>query len=195
MPRAIDNRKDMLLLLLYSPGQTDDFNESVVGRTRLVKMLFLFSKECLKHFKRGTLITDKNFYEFFPWSFGPFSKQVYDDILFFLLRGFIERETIDCEVLPEAAAEWEEWMRMSSAEMDESAVSEYDEQAFKLSEKGINFAKDLYANLSREQRITLKTFKAKMNSSPLKAILKYVYETYPDFTVRSQIREQVIGRP
>ena len=183
------------MLLLYSPGQTADSNEPVVGRTRLVKMLFLFSKECLKYFKAGTSITEENFYDFFAWNFGPFSKQVDDDILFFVLRGFIEQEVVDDEILPEAAAEWEEWMRMCSPEAEENEVSEYDEQLFRLSPKGVEFAKDLYASLNPQQKMTLKTFKAKMSSSPLKAILKYVYETYPDFTVRSKIREQIIGHP
>ena len=194
MPKIVDNKKDILLLLLYSPGQTDQFNEPVIGKTRLVKMLFLFSKECLKHFKEGTKITEENFYAFFAWNFGPFSKQIYDDIMFFILRGFIEEDVSEDEVLPEAAAEWEEWMRMSSPDADDDGVSEYYEQSFKLSKKGMEFTKGLYDALSADQKDTLKTFKTKMSRTPMKAILRYVYETYPDFTTRSQIREHVLGR-
>jgi hypothetical protein len=36
--------KHILLLLLYSPGNSDHPNEPLVGRTRIIKMLFLFDK-------------------------------------------------------------------------------------------------------------------------------------------------------
>ena len=89
-PKRIDNRRDILLLLLYSPGVQDETNEPIVGRTRLVKMLFLFKTEAFKHFRGGTALNESEFYQFFPWNFGPFSSQVYDDLTFFTLRGFIE---------------------------------------------------------------------------------------------------------
>ncbi len=193
MCKTVDNKKDVLLLLLYSPGRSEEVNEPIIGRTRLVKTLFLFLKECLPHFKRGTRISEENFYEFFAWDYGPFSKQIYDDIVFFTLRGFIDADVSEAEVLPEAAAEWGEWMRMSSPEEDDSSLAEYDEQVFRLSEKGLKFAEGLYGSLTSDQKTTLETFKARLNGMPLKAILRYVYETYPDFTTRSRIREQLLG--
>ncbi len=105
----IDNRKDILLLMLYSSGVRDRVNEPIVGRTRLVKMLYLFKMEALPHFQQGTEITEDNFYEFHPWDFGPFSREVYDDINFFLLRGFIRSSISDEESLPESEAEWDQW--------------------------------------------------------------------------------------
>jgi len=110
----INNRKDILLLLLYSPGVSKSYNEPIEGKTRLVKMLFLFKTEVLPHFRRGTKITEENFYEFFPWDFGPFSAQVYDDIAFFMLRGFVESSAAEGDGLPESAAEWEKWLGAAS---------------------------------------------------------------------------------
>lgn len=192
--RKIDNRKDVLLLLLYSPGIADSVNEPVIGRTRLVKMLFLFKKEVLSHFRSGTDVTDDNFYKFFSWNFGPFSRDVYDDLTFFILRGFIEPSpTTDEESLPEAAAEWEEWVKSSGAEAPVEEIQEYQEEAFKLTEEGKKFAETLYICLSKEQKTLLKTFKSRMCRTPLRAILRYVYTTYPDFTDKSQIKEQVLG--
>jgi len=49
-PSRITNRRDILLLLLYSPGVSSQVNEPIAGRTRLVKMLFLFKKELLGQF-------------------------------------------------------------------------------------------------------------------------------------------------
>ncbi len=194
MAKPIDNRKDVLLLMLYSPGKTDKPNEPIDGRTRLTKMLFLFKEEALPHFRAGTKINDENFYTFFPWNFGPFSRDVYDDLTFFELHDFIVRDESEEETLPEAAAEWDRWLNLSKADSGDDSYSEYDEQEFKLTPKGAEFAKALYDSLSIEQHKLLKSFKAKLVKTPLKAMLQYVYTNYPDQTTKSQIKEQVLGR-
>lgn len=158
----------------------------------MVKMLFLFQKEGLSRFKKGTNVTEENFYEFFPWDFGPFSKQVYDDLTFLTLRGFIEAEQSEDEVLPEAAAEWREWMNFSSSESDTDEVDEYDEQLYRLTDKGLDFAKGLYSTLKEEQKHLLKAFKAQITKSTLRALLKYVYNKYPEFTTHSKIADKVL---
>ena len=47
--------KDLLLCFLYSPGQTNDINEPIVGRTKLTKMMYLFEKEIYPKFFNDTL--------------------------------------------------------------------------------------------------------------------------------------------
>lgn len=194
MKRAVNNRRDVLLLLLYSPGRTDRPNEPVVGRTRLMKMLFLFREEALKHFRGDSEITPETFYQFFPWNFGPFSRDVYDDLTFFELRGFIDRTDAAEEALPEAAAEWERWLSISSQDSSQGGVSEYDEQEFRLSERGVAFAESLFDSLSGNQKRLLREFKARLVDVPLRALLKYVYENYESQTEKSQIKERVLGR-
>lgn len=189
----VDNRKDILLLLLYSPSASKSVNEPIVGRTRLVKMLFLFKKEVMQHFRAGTDINEDNFYNFFSWNFGPFSVDVYDDLTFFILRGFIESSPAEEESLPEAAAEWEEWITLSGAESMAEELQEYQEEEFRLTEKGKDFAATLYERLSNEQKSLLKAFKRRICEAPLRAILRYVYTTYPDYTKQSQIKEHVLG--
>ena len=44
----IDNRKDVLLLLLLSPGQSQEKNEPISGRTRYMKLVYLFYKELVR---------------------------------------------------------------------------------------------------------------------------------------------------
>ncbi len=193
MARLIDNRKDILLLMLFSPGKEDSINEPINGRTRLTKMLYLFKKEALKKFRKGTKINEKNFYEFFAWNFGPFSRDVYDDLTFFELRGFIQKNATEGETYPEAAAEWDRWLDMSSSDTDDELLSEYDEAEFSLTTKGVEFTETLYESLSIEQKKLLKTFKSKLVTSPLRAILQYVYSAYPESTTKSQIKEQVLG--
>ncbi len=189
----INNRRDVMLLLLYSPGETEEPNEPIVGRTRLVKMLFLFKKEALRHFKRGTDINEDNFYDFFAWDFGPFSAQVYDDLMFFILRGFIHTSQSDEQALPESADEWEYWLNESGQYDEASAANVFEEEEFSLTRKGCRFTEELYAMLSSEQQELLKQFKNRMNKAGLRAILRYVYSQYEEMTGKSKIREKIRG--
>ena len=193
MVAKIDNRKDVLLLLLYSPGRSDCFNEPIIGRTGLVKMLFLFKEEAMEHFRRGTEISEDDFYEFFPWDFGPFSLEAYDDLTFFLLRGFVKGEEVAENALPESAAEWEEWLSSSRSDSTDEPISEYREEAYRLTPKGESFARGLYETLSAGQRRLLREFKKRTTSVTLRALLKYVYENYENMTLRSKIREEILG--
>lgn len=191
--KSIDNRRDILLLLLYAPGLGEAVNEPIVGRTRLMKMLFLFKEEALQHFRRGTEITEENFYEFFPWNFGPFSRQVYDDLTFFTLRGFIETLETSEDTLPESAAEWEAWVKSSKGGTEEEGIVDYREQALRLTERGEDFAEGLFSSLTGAQKRLLREFKARLSGTPLRALLRYVYEKYPDQTKESEIKERVLG--
>ncbi len=185
----IDNRKDILLLLLFSPGSSGQINEPITGRTRLVKMLFLFRKEIWKQFKGNIPLTEDNLYEFFPWNFGPFSSQIYDDITFFILRGFIEVTLVKDDVLTESAEEWNFWLRTNG---DDAEISEYQEEEFRLSSpKGIDFAQGLYSSLSENQKKILFEFKTRIVSTPLRALLRYVYRQYPDQTEKSRIKNDI----
>lgn len=44
--------KKFLLVLFYSPTKGNNFNIPIIGRTRLMKMCFLFKKEILADFKK-----------------------------------------------------------------------------------------------------------------------------------------------
>jgi hypothetical protein len=193
MAKKIDNRKDMMLLLLYSPGRGERPNEPIVGRTRLMKMLFLFKEEATEYFKGEVDIPPEEFYKFFPWSFGPFSRDVYDDLTFFILRRFIESSEVEEDALPESAAEWEAWLDGARSDAFEGSISEYKEESFTLTEKGTRFASELYESLSPPQKKLLRNFKKRMAWVPLRALLKYVYENYPEMTDKSTIREQLLG--
>lgn len=193
MATQINNRRDILLLLLYSPGKTSQVNEAIVGRTRIVKMLFLFAKEALSHFRHNTDINEGNFYQFFPWDFGPFSSQAYDDITFFTLYGFVQSDTAEGEeVLPESAEEWQKWFDEQGAESDDE-VETFEEEKFTLTTKGVDFTKPMYDSLTSAQKTLLKEFKGRLVATPLRAILRYVYTTYGEMTTKSKIRGEVLG--
>lgn len=190
MPK-LTNRKDILLLLLFAPGKTGRLNEPIVGRTRLMKMLFLFKKELLPHFQKSAEITEENFYEFFPWNFGPFSSQIYDDLMFFKLTGFIESSNTSQETLPESEEEWDKWLDESGANGVSEFFDAYEEETFTLTPKGVDFTRKIYEPLTDPQQKLLVNFKKRLSSAPLRAILRYVYKTYPEQTKNSTIVEEI----
>ena len=157
-------------------------------------MLFLFRQEALDHFRKGTDIDPDRFYEFFAWDFGPFSVQVYDDLTFFLLRGFIEATPSDDEPLPESEEEWVLWQSFSTPAAWDEEVDPYRDEVFRLREpRGVTFARALYETLSEPQQRLLKEFKARTSTVPLRALVRYVYERYPGMTEKSKIKGQVLG--
>ena len=187
----INNKKDILLLLLFSPGVKNMTNEPIKGRTRILKMLFLFKEEVLRYFKKDTDINDDNFYKYFSWNFGPFSTEVYDDITFFLLRGFIAIRDSDEEILLESALEEQHWRLSSGIQWSDvrDTYQEFTEEEFYLTKKGKQFTEEkLYSCLSKSQKNLLKNFKKKMNTASLRVILRYIYKEYPSMTNKSKIK-------
>lgn len=192
--RRIDNKKDLLLLFLYSPGLTEKTNEPIRGRTRLEKLIFVFKMEGFNHFKKGIEVNEDTFYDFFPWNFGPFSSEIYNDLLLFQLRGFIKYESIVEDGIDIANEEMEYWNSITGIEYEnEYLVGDYIDQEIVLTEKGANYAEDLYLQLSKSQHHILKMFKKKFNSAPLRSIIMYVYNKYPDYAKNSQIRNNILG--
>lgn len=192
MNTKLDNRRDILLLLVYSSGITGHTNEPIIGRTRLVKMIYLFKTEVWKKFKSNSDLTDENMYEFFPWNYGPFSMEIYDDLTFFNLRGFIEINSTSQETLVESVEEWNFGMQKYAATNDESELNEYQEEEFRLTEKGINFSIGLFNNLSLNQQTILQEFKKRIQAMPLRALLRYVYKEYPEQTTKSIIKDDLL---
>lgn len=185
--------KDLLLLMLYSPGVTDSVNEPVKGRTRLTKMMFIFREELYRKFKFDEAIREEDLPEFFSWDFGPFSKDVCDYIDFFRRIDFIEVSTSVEDTLLEEAEEYFYWEEEMTLEDPGEKSTEYAEEEFTLSKRGQRYVQEkLYEVLSGNQRKALKTFKKKMNTAPLFKILRYVYRKYPETIEKSRIKDKIL---
>ncbi len=188
--------KKLLLLLIYSPGMSDEINEPIKGRTRIVKMMFLFDQEIKKKFLKDSDIEEIEMPEFYAWDYGPFSKQVYDDIEFFINNGFIENKILKGEIDEAEEDEFLNWAEefMFDNEKD-LLLASYQEEEFKLTNQGLGFVDrtKLYADLTENQKSILKAFKASINKASLHAILRYVYLKYPEYTSKSKIKGRIIG--
>lgn len=195
MSRLKLSGKHILLLLLYSPGKTDKLCEPVNGRTRIIKMMFLFKEQIEKNFFKDSNIELISFPEFFPWNYGPFSKDVYNDIEFFINNGFIEDIQLRKEMSEIEQDEYENWAEDYLFENEKELLTNIqNEESFRLSQRGIDFVEQkLYNHLSANQKEILRNFKKSINEFSLDAILRYTYLKFPEYKTKSKIKEKVVG--
>jgi uncharacterized protein YwgA len=181
--------KKLILLLLF-PHDSGSLSLSIPGRTRLMKMAFLFDKEVWPDLKDEHTGDEKALPEFFAWKFGPFSSELLDDLEFLVNRGFVDVQR-GAHATNEELEEYEYWLDESG----QSFTTEYVEEVFSLTEKGMDRAAPLWAELTDRQRTLIDKFRAVMVKAPLSRILEYVYKKYEKegFTDRSLIRDRYLS--
>jgi len=188
------NGKDLLLAFLYSPGVATATNEPIVGRTKLTKMMFLFEKQIYSRFFEDTLQIELPVFE--PYYFGPFSKQLFEDLSFFESIGMIKSEET---TIPLSAADRIESDGVFDEE-DEWAEASFDdmsglyELSYALTQSGIKYVADkvwpLFSDIQIEKLVA---FKAQINRISLDSLLRYVYKQYPNEARKSIIANRYLG--
>ncbi len=178
------NRKDLLLLFLLSPGPTKEEAEPITGRTRLMKLLYLLQQET----PTVKLLELKNPYDFKPYHYGPFAKDVYDDLEFLENVGLIE-------VLQKGYASPVEQNEVDKL-IDDAVIGEdedtgilFNEESYKLTARGLNFTKGKLAPTVPDQVLKeIQQLKSKFAKVPLSSVLRYVYVTHPDSAKNSKLK-------
>ena len=188
------NGKDLLLAFLYSPGIATATNEPIIGRTKLTKMMFLFEKQIYSRFFEDTLQIELPVFE--PYYFGPFSKQLFEDLSFFESIGMIAVEEttiplsaadrIECDGFFDEDNEW------SSASFDDEDGQF--ELSYALTQSGMQYVEDRVWPLFTDAQIEkLVAFKAQINRISLDYLLRYVYQQYPEEAKKSIIANRYLG--
>lgn len=181
------------MLLLYAKGHTGTLCEAIRGRTRLMKMVFLFDNEVRRKFNLETAIPKEVIPDFSPFDYGPFSATVFSDLEFLVELRFVEVTAVADEgVIDEELQEREYWQAGSAS--DDSDESDNQEE-FGLTELGRQFVEEVLAGaLTPEQWDVLHEFKARCTGLNLRSLLQYVYTRYPQMTTKSKIREAILGQ-
>lgn len=188
--------KDLLLCFLYSPGIYDDNNEPIIGRTKIMKMMFLFEEElCSTFFKDNIEISLP---EFEPYYFGPFSRQLFEDLSFFQSIGMIISEETN---IPLSFADRIERDNAFDDEDDiwneatfEKNVESY-ESSYRLSQGGKDYVENnVWSSFTIFQKQKLKAFKSQINKISLDALLRYVYTKYPSEAKKSKIADKYLSK-
>ena len=182
------NGADYLLLLLYLNNK-----KPIMGAIRLTKMMFLFKTEIAPLLKEKGLNSEK-LPDFIAYNFGPFSKDVYEQVELFKGIKFIQ--VVDIKATEEMAevddleedAYIDEMSNHGYSLNDNAKYNKY--QILVTGERYVE--EKILPNRTNEQELLLSKFKSKITTLSPKQILKYVYTKYPDYTVNSIIRDKVL---
>lgn len=188
------NGKDLLLAFLFSPGVSPNKNEPIIGRTKLTKMMFLFEKQIYPRFFEDTIQIELPVFE--PYYFGPFSKQLFEDLAFFESIGMIEstmtKIPLSAADKVENAVVFDEDDDWAEANFDD--VDEQFELSYALSQSGLNYvAEKVWPSFTQQQTEKLIAFKAQINKISLDSLLRYVYRQYPEEAKNSIIADRYLG--
>lgn len=189
--------KKFILLLLYSPTTTGDkVNVPIAGRTRLMKMGFLFKEEVLGDFQKDRTFDEVVLPEYFAWKYGPFSGELLNDLEFLINQEYIRSRSgsspIPAEMDEAEYGEYDFWVD----NMEESRIREYDKEVFDLTkEKGMPKAEEIWSVLSENQQKCLMEFKKVLNCASLNRILEYIYKKYQKegYIDKSLVRERYLA--
>ena len=193
---SIDRRSLVLLLLGVRPDGT--ISEGLGGITRLQKFLYLLEKE-------ENLTTSANGFDFLAYKAGPYSSKLYDDLEFLENLGFLHSE-VAAETTPAEAAEvdllsFDELMGDSSDSSSDDpadgmgAADAYDERRYVLTEDGKKKIEGLIDSGEYEPVVMgIRRIKSKFGNHSLSDLLYYVYTKYPEMTVESEIKDQVLRK-
>ncbi len=183
--------KKLIVLLLYAPTESSaSINVPISGRTRLMKMGFLFKEEVWPVFKKGARFEDA-LPKFYHWKFGPFSKELLTDLEFLINQRFIAVATSSSMALmEEELVEYEHWIE----DLSDFDSNELGEEVFSLSRpKGLDKGKEIWSELNDDQKRILKKFKSSFIDASLDKILMYVYRKYEhEYTDKSIIKDRYL---
>ncbi len=186
----IKSSKEIILLLLYAKGKTNSLYEPIDGRTRLMKMVFLFKEELKSFFNNKSILSPSSLPDFSAYDFGPFSYEVLNDIEFLKTNEFISVKTLEEEPIPEEIFEYNQWENEVNIKLENET---YIPEEYSLSDLGIEFTETkLIAELTTEQMNVLNEFKKRCTEVSLRTLLKYVYKNYPSMITKSKIRDEVL---
>lgn len=179
---------DYLLLLLYLNDK-----ESIKGAVRLTKMMFLFKEQIVSTLKKVGLESDK-LPDFIAYNYGPFSKDVYEQIELFSGIGFVKTKDLYSKEEMSDIDDVVETEFIGECYMDEAELkNDNNYWEYCIGDQGVGFVEsELLPDLTEDQLEVLRAFKKKITDMPIKQLLYYVYSKYPDYTEKSLIKDEVL---
>lgn len=182
------NGADYLLLLLYL-----DNCKPIKGAIRLTKMMYLFEKEIQPVLKKKGLDCT-NLPEFIAYNFGPFSKDLYEQLDFFQNLKFIKTKDINAEEMGEVDDWRGEWYDGINDPINLGYMIDNKYMQYEIADRGKMYVeKKILPMLNDDQLHLLLQFKTKLIKTSAKNILRYVYTKYPESAVNSIIKKDIIG--
>ncbi len=163
-----------ILFLLHANN-----NEPINGAIRLQKMVFILKEEHKISKRTFTSIIFK------PHKFGMYSPKIQDDLMFLKNLNLVVDDSTDEFDLDFIASEEDEI---------------YKPKKYSLTVQGVAFVKKVISDAMGKDPKTIEAVlkaceevKSKFNSTDIKDLLRYVYQKYPKYTVKSEILSKILG--
>ena len=179
---------DYLLLLLYINDK-----EPIKGSVRLTKMMFLFNEQIAPALKSKGLDSEK-LPDFIPYNYGPFSKDLYEQVDFFTGIGFMQvRDLNETEEMSGVDNIVEKEFVDECYEDEDETKSENSSREYRITDTGSGFVEnELLEKVTSPQLELLQQYKKKITEMTLKQLLHYVYTRYPQYAEKSLIKNEVL---
>jgi uncharacterized protein YwgA len=172
--QSVLERDDILLLLLLAMAEGS--RHRVASITRIEKLMFLLQNETAFSGK----MHEK--FPFKPWKFGPFSKEIYEDLDLLASLGLVDIEERELANY----VEYTEQDKLMGSELMGSELGEpVVEKIFSLTDRGKKVAEKLRTLVSEKDWQEIASLKRRFESVPLSRLIQYVYHRYPETTEKS----------
>lgn len=180
---------DYLLLLLYINNK-----EPIKGAVRLTKMMFLFNMQIAPALKKKGLDSEK-LPDFIAYNYGPFSKDLYEQIDFFSGIDFIcVRDLSETEEMSHVDNIVEKEFIDECYEDEEETKSENNYREYSITDTGSGYVEqNILTQITEQQLGLLGQYKQKITEMTLKQLLNYVYTRYPEYADKSLIKDEVLN--
>lgn len=182
----IKNRTHLILALLYAASDVEKELGAIEGITRLEKLLFLVNKESRLSQWQNT----SEQFNFKPYLMGPFSSDIYDEIDFLESLDLISSKKTGANPPAESV---EDQLFFSNQILDKyqknEIVNKDETRVYQLTAKGKQRAKKIFDSLPQDEKDFLINLKKKYGRLTLKQLLRYIYQKYPSYASKSEIKE------
>jgi len=175
---TVENSLDLLLVLLFAPSQKSKKCEPIEGITRLQKLIFLLNQG------KGpkSLVEIAKEYDYKAYKMGPYTENLRKDLDTLISFGLVGTERLRYMISDDVDDPYYE---------QEENYKRVESQKFFLTESGKEVGAELWDNLSSKDKTELMEFKTFFCSLTLRQLLIFVYDQFPEFTVKSEIKKQL----
>lgn len=177
---TVESSLDLLLVLLYAPGKSGSKGEPIEGITRLQKLVFLLQQG------KGprSLVAQAQEYLYRPYRMGPYADQLNQDVDVLTALGLVRTERLRYLLTDDSDGP-------DSADEPTGIPKKVESLKYCLTSEGESAGQELWASLTDRNRQEMSEFKTFFNQLSLRQLLIFVYESYPSFTTKSEIKSDL----
>jgi hypothetical protein len=183
-PDVLDSN-DLVLLILGAPASSAELQDRCNGITRLEKLAFLLEHQTDFAEK---VQTPAEALDFRAYHYGPYSQAVYDAVGLLAGIGLVTDRRVNVSSRLESGEELEsmDWGDLGASG---STDRPYVERQIELTEKGKLVVGLLRERVGEEALRQITEVKDRFGTMPLRGLLRYVYDRYPEMAAESRIRD------